>query len=451
MAPDSPAEIAKHELSALPPPDSVRDKEKAESSNDLLYSNFPGRDHVILLYGRRSWVLPEGWRLENNLLWGVGLLELANAGDFAANIWNDVPVPLHAVILMAIGGTVAGVICVFAFLDSVKARHNINFLQHQRAELRAVQASRLDDVQPSQSSIEVLDQLTKRELRTETISRWCMDILMGVGAVLIAIGTFMAIGGANHTVWFVSNILSGYLGNAPIALFGVINASWQGIVWRRMHHHKKAAAKHLNGDASLTLIRKRCHYVQLYSVVNGSATILGGVASMLTPTWWWAYVILIPVIVSSYFCNFWLRKKIGYDRPHIDTGVSLDASCIIFELCLAVRLKRIVEDHPDAALAHLVPDRETPDSLLAFLISHGLFETFCLRLINDKRICPPRDQSKALQLNFDREILLALHDVHTSAFWKVADELLRIDGRKHFRHRQRFFTELLGEFYATTS
>jgi hypothetical protein len=59
----------------------------------------PKRRHVILTKGKDQWACARGSRLENSLGWAVGLLEFANAGDFAANIFNDVPVPLHAVIL----------------------------------------------------------------------------------------------------------------------------------------------------------------------------------------------------------------------------------------------------------------------------------------------------------------------------------------------------------------
>ena len=45
--------------------------------------------------------------LKNSLLASVGYLELANAKDFAANVWNDVPVPKCAMAFMAIGGVLA--------------------------------------------------------------------------------------------------------------------------------------------------------------------------------------------------------------------------------------------------------------------------------------------------------------------------------------------------------
>jgi hypothetical protein len=41
------------------------------------------------------------YKLRNSPLAGVGFLELANAGDFAANVWNKVPVPIYGAVLMA--------------------------------------------------------------------------------------------------------------------------------------------------------------------------------------------------------------------------------------------------------------------------------------------------------------------------------------------------------------
>jgi hypothetical protein len=459
MASGAPVKDADHGVTALPQSSGTRheflpNKEASHVSRktfDGFGSSFPGRDHVLFVKGRRGWILPQGWRLENNLILGVGFLELANAGDFAANIWNEIPVPIYAVVLMAIGGTAAGVISIFAYLDSMRSWHNIKFLRRQRAMFRSAQARQLDDTQTSQTALRVIEKLTKRELWTEAIARWAMAVLMGIGAVLISIGTFMAIGGANRTVWHVSNLLSGYLGNAPIALFGLINASWQVVVWTKMHHHKKAAAKTLEDHHIKSLIRKRCTNVQLYSIVNGTATIMGGVGSMLTPTYWWAYVILIPVIVSSFFCNIWWRKKVGYDRPDVSSALNTTTGGLIEELNVTIRIRKIIKDHEGDALAHLVPEREKPNDLIAFLTSHGLFEVFCLKLVNNPKIATHLSDPDTAQLNVDEESIASLCDSHTALFWETAEALLQVEGPKHFRHRRRFFLEFLGEFLSHAS
>jgi len=48
---------------------------------------------------KNGWTAEGQRRLRNSLLAGVGLLELGNAGDFAANVWNQVPVPHFAMAL----------------------------------------------------------------------------------------------------------------------------------------------------------------------------------------------------------------------------------------------------------------------------------------------------------------------------------------------------------------
>ena len=45
---------------------------------------------------RNGWTAQGQRRLKNSLLAGVGLLELGNAGDFAANVWNQIPEPHFA-------------------------------------------------------------------------------------------------------------------------------------------------------------------------------------------------------------------------------------------------------------------------------------------------------------------------------------------------------------------
>ncbi|CAM6097645.1 unnamed protein product [Calypogeia fissa] len=56
-----------------------------------------------------------------------------------------------------------------------------------------------------------------------------MDILMGFGAVLVGVGTLMAIRGANPTVYLISNLLSGYIGNTP----GGLPSKPSGLRWLR--------------------------------------------------------------------------------------------------------------------------------------------------------------------------------------------------------------------------
>src|SRR6478736_2473615 len=192
----------------------------------------PGPDSVTLAKKRSQWSCIDDNRLRNNLFAAVGFLELANAGDFAANVWNDVPVPIYAFVLS---------IC--AFFDSRKAWRNIKFLRQQKQYLETEKENLSAGAESR--GLDVFIEITTRELRIEIINRWAMDLLMGGGAMLISIGTYMAIGGANRKVWHASNILSGYLGNAPIALFGLISAIWASMVVSKMRSHVAVAKKEL--------------------------------------------------------------------------------------------------------------------------------------------------------------------------------------------------------------
>jgi hypothetical protein len=77
-------------------------------------------------------------RLRNDLLLGVGLLEIANACDFAANVWNQTPPPLFARVLMGIGGAVALFMITFAVWDGVRSWKNVKRLRLECQHLRAL-------------------------------------------------------------------------------------------------------------------------------------------------------------------------------------------------------------------------------------------------------------------------------------------------------------------------
>jgi hypothetical protein len=123
--------------------------------------------------------------LKNSLLASVGLLELANAGDFAANVSNEIPVPTYAAALMAVGGTLALTISLFAFKDAELSQRNILLLRKERRYLRTQIA---DHAQKTQIARDVDGQLNVnfRELGTELVDRIGMDMIMGLGAVLVA-------------------------------------------------------------------------------------------------------------------------------------------------------------------------------------------------------------------------------------------------------------------------
>jgi len=119
---------ASSEKSAFPP-------SQIRESN--LVSLFTLRSDSATFVRRRGRYVPVAEHaLRNSLLASVGYLELANAGDFPANVWNDVPVPRFAMALMALGGAMALGLSYYAFKDAQLSWRNLHLLRAERHRLQ---------------------------------------------------------------------------------------------------------------------------------------------------------------------------------------------------------------------------------------------------------------------------------------------------------------------------
>ncbi|GAQ47377.1 hypothetical protein AtubIFM54640_007736 [Aspergillus tubingensis] len=310
----------------------------------------------------------------NSLLAGVGFLELANAADFAANVWNQIPVPKYAMVFMAIGGPIALLITLVAARDFYLSYTNVQLLLKERRYLREL----LDSITTTTTTTNTTTQNTTpnpttttttqaelllrsrlsvnfRELGTEIVDRILMDALMGFGALLVGTGTIMAIFGANHHVYVASNLLSGYIGNGLAAVFGLVNAIWSGylvgrfqVCWRSCQNITNTSTSTFTsttregngnnnnnpnpGDEEDTCIEEvrmyhhplklRFRSLQFHALVNGINGLVAGAASMVTATMWYGYVVLVPCIVSLIACNWFWRVRVGYDRPLLSSSTT---------------------------------------------------------------------------------------------------------------------------------
>ncbi|XRM40880.1 hypothetical protein ABZX51_004182 [Aspergillus tubingensis] len=307
----------------------------------------------------------------NSLLAGVGFLELANAADFAANVWNQIPVPKYAMVFMAIGGPIALLITLVAARDFYLSYTNMQLLLKERRYLRELldsittttttttnttpQNTTPTTTTHTQAELLLRSRLSVnfRELGTEIVDRILMDALMGFGALLVGTGTIMAIFGANHHVYVASNLLSGYIGNGLAAVFGLVNAIWSGylvgrfqVCWRSCQNitNKSTSTTPTRdgngnnnnnpnpGDEEDTCIEEvrmyhhplklRFRSLQFHALVNGINGLVAGAASMVTATMWYGYVVLVPCIVSLIACNWFWRVRVGYDRPLLSSSTT---------------------------------------------------------------------------------------------------------------------------------
>jgi hypothetical protein len=388
------------------------------------------------------------YRVKNSLLAGVGFLELANAGDFAANVWNEIPVPRFAVALMVLGGSIALAISLWAFKDAKLSRRNILLLREERRFLRTQREDHIKNIQLARDTESQLN-VNFREMGTELVDRFGMDIVMGFGAILVGIGTFMAIGGANHRVFMASNLLSGYIGNAAVALYGTVNAAWSAYVWRRAYRHGVAGSKELKGDIIEGTLKRRIRSVKTHAAINGVTGTIAGAASLITATKWWGYPILVPCIVSSILCNYMWRHKIGYDRPLVRHPLNVDKISLIEELKFVTSARHILQRAPLDSLPKLISDPVTLHSVVQFLFKEDLFEDFCIRLLQDASLSTSLFGPSEEELTIDTEALLRSDKLFVPRLLEIAQTTVGEKGPTQFKYRERYLLEALGCYLCT--
>lgn len=461
----------------------------------------------IRLFHKDSYKLVRQQQIKNSLLAGVGYLELANAGDFAANVWNDIPVPRHAMILMAIGGPISLCMMLFAIRDFALSWQNVRLLRAERIHLLSLRESlsstMSETAEKDGEMVRVLDSrlgVGVRELGTEIVDRMVMDALMGVGALLVGVGTIMAIFGANPRVYRASNLLSGYVGNSMAAVFGLVNAVWSGFLIYRFQCHDVACRRITNpavgpggaedNNHSYVLsttqqhrLRIRCRRFQWHSVVNALNGLVAGAASMVTATRWWGYVVLIPCIISLILCNYFWRWKLGYDRPIITTSTTTPSSfprhnIVAFLPPLLAELAYVSAVHDALDQAQNLPrslvDLDSLESAISFIAKNHMFESFCEWLLcedqsvfalligNSDDQTPPPQPSQHTHIHIHGHIGHA-HNVLTispkdflngpahshqpgleSLLLERARGFIRMFGKRIFVYRERYLLELVG-------
>ncbi|PWY77827.1 integral membrane protein [Aspergillus eucalypticola CBS 122712] len=430
-------------------------------------SDLPPSRVTLVRQRRKLRVISPAW-YRNSLLASVGFLEFANAGDFAANVWNDVPVPLYAVIFMAIGGPLALLISVAALWDGILSWRNVRILQQERQYLHALRLQYLNlppSVPVDQASVRLIDRrlgVSFRELGSELIDRVVMDVFLGIGALLVGTGTIMAIWGAHRHIYYISNLLSGFVGNSFAAAYGVLNAVWSLYLIWRFYGHDRACTR----SSAITPFRDRLHrrfqYFQLHSLVSGITGLVAGAASMLTCKRWWGYVMLIPCMIFEVGCNQFWRVQLGYDRPIVteqphwglipDFKASKEDdeekdSVLLDTLASVIAMQNALGPHPTAMID---VDWSSLDSLLSFIVHNHLFDSLCGWLATHSSV--PKD----FHYNLFRfcadytEITLTLADlrnlpeVEHPRLLDLVRNFLYTEGRQVMIGRERYLLEMVG-------
>jgi hypothetical protein len=437
-APDAPNRMPAEPL-ALAEPAAV------ERTDGLPTSEAPaGSLNFVRRKGR--WQPESQTRLKNSLLLGVGFLEIANAGDFAANVFNFNPLPKYAVALMALGGILAFSMLYFVVVDSRLSLQNLRGLRAERAFLKA-QRERYSSDPSMMRTLDCFLDVNARETGTEIVDRVGMDTLMGFGAFMVGIGTFLAIDGSDSHMYGVSNLLTGYIGNAPCAIYGVSNLLWSTWVWRRANRHKSAALPDIRDRRLKELLKMRASSVQFHGALNGISGIVAGVAALVTATMWWGYVVLAPCLATSVLVNIFWRNRVGYVRPFIRDLVHMDEESLLDALVYVDDCHRRFLGAPDPAepLAVLVSNPASLSSVMEFILENQLFEEFCLRVLGDPALAAALFNGAGDSLTIRWRQFTALSDEGLiSQLLKIANDMVRELAPNCFRHQERYILEALG-------
>lgn len=445
------------ELSCLDLPSTIPNTSREDSDLTLVGCSL-SPEPVTLVRTKRGgqYRLPQRQQLRNNLLIGVGFLELANALDFSANVWNVVPIPRFVVALMAVGGSLTLLTSLVAVRDFQLSWSNMRLLWEERKyldQLRAQHARNKDLARYLDGRLGV----NVREIGSELVDRVVMDGFLGAGGVIVGIGTLLAIGGANDTVFRASNLLSGYIGNAPAAFYGLVNAVWSVYLWVRFCRHASAVAATPDTAPFRQRLYLRLRRFRWHAMATAVTGLVAGAASMVTATMWYGYVVLIPCILASVFCNFYWRLKLGYDRQIMTTLRSSRPQSLTEELAYVVSVLEALANHtlPEPIL-NVKPinknnnnknnNTESLSTIIQFLVDNDLFEHFCEWLLLQNPTLSARFASDAGQ---DRILITADSLVKVCAetapqVYDQARHFLQKYGRRHFEHRERYLLELVG-------
>lgn len=340
-----------------------------------------------------------------------------------------------------VGGALAIILSFFAWRDSVKAWRNIFLLRGERARLKSV----LRDEEKAASGIDGHDldvkiEVNWRELGQEIVDRFAMDVFAGFSSFLVGVGTLLAIGGANPRVYRASNLLSGYIGNAPGAFWGLGNTLWSVYLFRRAGRHHLIGTRILENEMIKDRMSRRTKAVRRHSFLIGLATLVSAPCGMLTATRWQGYPPLIPCIILSKWGNVIWRRRLGYTRFPVSTSSPMGGpQDLIGELEWTIAVQDTLRKEKKARTIVDIDTYRAKESITTFMGKCGLLEDLCLKLLRGGHI--RRDAVGIIEID---RMTIEGYEETVPVFTQTACELLQKKGLLVLAYRERHLLELLG-------
>lgn len=140
----------------------------------------------------------------------------------------------------------------------------------------------------------------------------------------------------------------------------------------------------------------------------GTAGFIVGMASLVSATMWWGYVIMAPCLIVTVYSNVVFRRSVCYDRITIQEMPLVDLESLLSQLRGILSIRRILTGAGSTSLTHLNAKPMTFASALEFILRHGLFVDFCMRLIEDPALVTLLFGNATDELIIDSNNLLAM-------------------------------------------
>lgn len=380
---------------------------------------------------------------------------------------NETPVPKYSLALMIIGGIGALSLLYFSIRDARLSLDNVRALRSERAYLLQQRAALVSGANGNDHILTSTDpnllrtldcflDMNTRELGTELVDRVGMDVLLGLSLLLVGVGTLMATTGDHNSREFLaSNLLTGYIGNTPCAVYGVANLVWSSYVWLRARKQQRAALNYVRTSTRISqMLRNRTSSLQLHAALNGLGGIVAGGAALVTSTMWWGYVILVPCVITSGVVNVFWRRCVGYERHLIAREISsIDQDAVLEALRYASacreRIARGKLAEQRDAFSVLVEDGGSLAGAIDVLRKNALMEAFCLCLLQDAntlerlRSAYPPNPNGIPEVDWDQ--LLATDDeAWVTVLLKAAKDTINQSALRSFIYQERHLLEVLG-------
>ena len=300
----------------------------------------------------------------------VMVFELDNFGDIGATPLFHPPLPIPVYGILGIGG----VLCLWfgarpALEDVIEGRRNLKVLKGEEKFITERRAEVIDDLfafSPSEHTVHVRQRellrlaihhaQCRRERESEILDRMVSGILIAPGSVLTAIGTFLTpgfiFGAHSATASVLANLLTGFVGNGPIAAYAAINAGYNSHKTlqanRRLRLIKQYDLNRLwRDDVDVNhAVRHRVRLIRntaACKAVSSAGIGVGGILTAITP---FGYAVLLPFALARGGAEYLTHKKLGYSRKlYRGTPEDLSRRALVNDFIYRTKVFKILKDH----------------------------------------------------------------------------------------------------------